>query len=62
MVNGETESPSHLFHIRQQYGHNERARELVNPNFHGHLPDEILHTELNFMAKIGMERFIGTRA
>ena len=29
--------------------------------FSGHLPEEILSAELNFMAKIGMERFIGTQ-
>ena len=29
--------------------------------FNGHLPVEILSTELFFMQKIGMERFIGTQ-
>jgi cysteine desulfuration protein SufE len=29
--------------------------------FNGHTPDEILNTDLFFMSKIGMERFIGTQ-
>lgn len=29
--------------------------------FNGHLPDEILSSELWFMQKIGMDRFIGTQ-
>lgn len=29
--------------------------------FNGHLPEEILESELYFMQKIGMERFIGTQ-
>ena len=29
--------------------------------FSGNLPEEILSAELNFMGKIGMERFIGTQ-
>ncbi|MEO8474279.1 MAG: SufE family protein, partial [Chryseolinea sp.] len=29
--------------------------------FNGHTPDEILNTELFFMSRIGMERFIGTQ-
>jgi cysteine desulfuration protein SufE len=29
--------------------------------FNGHLPEEILSSELFFMQKIGMERFIGTQ-
>ena len=29
--------------------------------FNGHLPEEILASELFFMQKIGMERFIGTQ-
>jgi cysteine desulfuration protein SufE len=29
--------------------------------FNGHLPEEILGSELFFMQKIGMERFIGTQ-
>ena len=29
--------------------------------FSGHLPEEILSAELNFMGRIGMERFIGTQ-
>lgn len=29
--------------------------------FNGHLPDEILISELGFMQKIGMDRFIGTQ-
>lgn len=29
--------------------------------FNGHTPEEILNSELTFMQKIGMERFIGTQ-
>jgi len=29
--------------------------------YNGHTPEEILNSELNFMQKIGMERFIGTQ-
>ena len=29
--------------------------------FSGQTPEHILHAELNFMGKIGMERFIGTQ-
>jgi cysteine desulfuration protein SufE len=29
--------------------------------FNGQTPDEILHADLDFMKKIGMERFIGTQ-
>ena len=29
--------------------------------FNGHTPDEVLNSDLYFMRKIGMERFIGTQ-
>jgi len=29
--------------------------------FNGHLPEEILHSDLFFMKEIGMDRFIGTQ-
>ncbi len=29
--------------------------------FNGHTPEEVLDAELNFMQKIGMDRFIGTQ-
>lgn len=34
---------------------------LLIRTFNGHLPEEILASELYFMGKIGMERFIGTQ-
>lgn len=34
---------------------------LLIRTFSGHLPDEILTSELFFMQKIGMDRFIGTQ-
>ena len=34
---------------------------LLIRTFNGHLPTEILSSELFFMLKIGMERFIGTQ-
>jgi cysteine desulfuration protein SufE len=34
---------------------------LLIRTFNGHLPEEILSSELYFMKKIGMERFIGTQ-
>lgn len=34
---------------------------LLIRTFNGHLPDEILSSDLIFVQKIGMERFIGTQ-
>lgn len=34
---------------------------LLIRTFNGHLPDEILSSDLFFVQKIGMERFIGTQ-
>lgn len=34
---------------------------LLTRIFNGHTPDDILHADLYFMSRIGMDRFIGTQ-